>query len=165
VVTKQSKFHCLKEKFPEQHVDSWAVSFTAMCIFDDHSNSAIFDGTVSNIHAWKWSCCHYRLVDVRAFQIWMRYIFQLCVGSIWCRVADVSLCSLSVSSSLTFSWLELLHLAAPASCISACATVLNVVWWRLLLLLMQTTEEKVAVLQCDRSSVMRQNCSRFVGLC
>ena len=44
-------FHCLKEKFPEQHVDSWAVSFTAMCIFDDHSNSAIFDGTVSNIHA------------------------------------------------------------------------------------------------------------------
>jgi hypothetical protein len=44
-------FHCLKEKFPEQHVDSWVVSFTAMCIFVDHSNSVIFDGTVSNIHA------------------------------------------------------------------------------------------------------------------
>lgn len=92
-------------------------------------------------------------------------IFQLCVGSTWCRVADISLCSLSVSSSLTFSWLELLHLAATASSISACATVLNVVWWRVLLLLVQTIEEKVAVLQYDRSSVMRQNCSRFVGLC
>lgn len=44
-------------------------------------------------------------------------IFQLCVGSTWCRVADISLCSLSVSSSLTFSWIAssccscLLHLS------------------------------------------------------
>jgi hypothetical protein len=58
---------------PKWHVDG-TTSFTALYVFDDHIILMMFKDAISNVHAWKWLRYHGYYVDVRAFQIWMRYM-------------------------------------------------------------------------------------------
>jgi hypothetical protein len=92
--------------------------------------------------------------------------FELFVDSTWCRVADVPpILSFCGSLHLLFVWAASYAniISLLVSCISACATILNVVWWRLLLFL-HTIEEKVAALQPNPSPATRENNLRLVNL-